>query len=74
MEEKAFIAWCRGIVGFRREIEHFDLTAKLSQEQHPDDVPGILAGLRRRGGHSDQELAGLISAVRHGVWDEPSYS
>lgn len=54
--------WCEMLIGFRVEIESIDITTKLSQD-HAPDRPGVIDGLRHRGGFGDGELATLIEAM-----------
>lgn len=62
MDEDTFTSWCQEIVGFRVEVESFDLTAKLSQEQAAADISGVLEGLTLRGNPTDDSLGQLIAA------------
>ena len=55
-----FSKLCGLITGFRMEIESFDMTAKLSQEQNKADMAGIIAGLKKRGGARDMAMANMI--------------
>lgn len=48
-----FIAgMCRAIVGIELEISSIEAKAKLSQNKSPEDVAGVVAGLRSLGDHS----------------------
>jgi transcriptional regulator len=60
IDKPTFTQWRERITGFRMPIERFDLTAKLSQEQNAADKPGIIAGLRQRGGSQDIVMAQII--------------
>lgn len=55
-----FSKLCGLITGFRMQIESFDMTAKLSQEQNKADMAGIIAGLKKRGGAGDMAMAKII--------------
>lgn len=57
-----FNTWCNMLIGYRMEIETFDLTAKLSQNQTPGDKPGISEGLRTRGEFGDEAMAQLVES------------
>ncbi|QND16895.1 FMN-binding negative transcriptional regulator (plasmid) [Rhizobium leguminosarum bv. trifolii] len=73
--------WRKLIQGYRLEIESFDLTAKLSPGEIPDDKFGVIAGLLERGVLADesmayllggyegtsQSLVSLVRALKHGV-------
>ncbi|WP_426124389.1 FMN-binding negative transcriptional regulator [Pararhizobium sp. PWRC1-1] len=73
--------WRKLIQGYRLEIESFDLTAKLSPGDAPEDKFGVVAGLLERGVLADvsmahlvegydgtsQSLLSLVRALKHGV-------
>lgn len=52
--------WRKAIQGYRLEISEFDLTAKISQGDAPDDKPGVVEGLRQRGLQQDGMMARLV--------------
>ena len=54
--------WRSTIQGYRLEIEHFDLTAKLDTGESPGDRPGIVEGLTARGLQDDTMVASLVRA------------
>jgi transcriptional regulator len=60
IDPSVLMSWCDMLVGYRFEIETFDLTAKLSQNQTPADIPGISRGLRLREGLADEAIAQLV--------------
>ncbi len=60
IDHDMFGKWCGLITGFRVNIESFDMTVKLSQEQTPEDKPGIIAGLKKRGMAGDMTMARLL--------------
>lgn len=55
-----FESWCGLLIGYRLDIESFDLTVKLSQNQMREDRPGIATGLRKRAGFADTAMASLV--------------
>ncbi|RXT29809.1 hypothetical protein B5P46_01675 [Rhizobium leguminosarum] len=73
--------WRKLIQGYRLEIESFDLTAKLSHGDVPEDRSGVVAGLLERGILADVSMAHLVGgydgnsgplpslfrALKHGV-------
>lgn len=52
--------WRAAIRLYRIEVESFDLTAKLSPGDLPEDAPGVAAGLRSRGVQDDDAMARMI--------------
>lgn len=52
--------WRKLIQGYRLEIESFDLTAKLSPGDTPEDKVGVIAGLLERGVLADASMAHLL--------------
>ncbi len=52
--------WRKLIQGYRLEIASFDLTAKLSPGDVPEDRRGVIEGLLRRGVLADTSMAHLI--------------
>ncbi|RXT51189.1 hypothetical protein B6S44_21520 [Bosea sp. Tri-44] len=53
--------WRRAIQGYRLEIDEFDLIAKLSHGDVPDDRPGVVEGLRSRALQDDHVIARLVA-------------
>lgn len=59
-------AW-RGVIRlYRIEIRRFDLTAKLSLGDVPEDHPGVVDGLTRRGIQDDHAMAMLVDGFAEG--------
>ncbi|WP_076070926.1 FMN-binding negative transcriptional regulator [Sphingomonas montana] len=58
--------WRGAIRLYRIEITRFDLTAKLSLGDVPEDRPGVVDGLRRRGIQDDQAMALLVDGFAAG--------
>lgn len=56
-------AWRGAIRLYRLEIDRFDLTAKLSLGEVPEDRPGVVEGLRRRGIQDDYAMALLVEGA-----------
>lgn len=54
-------SWRRLIQGYRMEITQFDLMAKLSTGDVPDDKSGVIAGLRTRALQDDHAIAMLLA-------------
>jgi len=52
--------WRKLIQGYRLEIESFDLTAKLSPGDVPEDKVGVIAGLLDRNVLADASMAHLL--------------
>jgi len=52
--------WRQLIRLYRMEIESFDLTAKLTPGDVPEDRPGVVAGLRSRRIQDDEAMARLL--------------
>ncbi|WP_257625601.1 MULTISPECIES: hypothetical protein [unclassified Rhizobium] len=48
------------LVGFRVEIDSFDLTAKVSQDQASADRVGITTGLLGRSAFADKAMATIV--------------
>jgi transcriptional regulator len=59
-------AWRGAIQLYRLEIDRFDLTAKLSLGDVPEDRPGVVDGLRRRGNQDDHAMALLVDGYAEG--------
>jgi transcriptional regulator len=51
----------RGIVGFRFAVTRLEGKWKMSQNREPQDRQGVVAGLRRRGGRDDLEIADYVA-------------
>ncbi len=60
IDPAVFDTWRNLLVGYRMEIESFDLTVKISQEQKAEDRPSIAEGLRHRGEYADMAMARLV--------------
>jgi len=58
--------WRGAIQLYRLEIDRFDLTAKLSLGDDPEDRPGVVEGLRRRGIQDDHAMALLVDGYAEG--------
>ncbi len=54
--------WCNALNAFRMEIEHFEITAKVSQDRTPGDRSGVVEGLRRRAELQDEWMAELVKS------------
>ncbi|MBD8687727.1 MULTISPECIES: FMN-binding negative transcriptional regulator [unclassified Rhizobium] len=52
--------WRKLIQGYRLEITSFDLTAKLSHGDVPEDRRGVVEGLLQRGVLADENMAHLV--------------
>lgn len=54
-------SWRKLIQGYRVEIDSFDLTAKLSPGEIPEDKAGVIQGLLERGVLADASMAHLLT-------------
>jgi transcriptional regulator len=60
IDPQLFENWCRMLVGVRAEIDSFDMTAKISQDQAPTDRVGITTGLLGRNAFADKAMATIV--------------
>jgi transcriptional regulator len=60
IDRQLFESWCKMLIGVRVEIESFDMTAKLSQDQAPADRVGITTGLLGRNAFADKAMATMV--------------
>ena len=60
IDRQLFESWCKMLVGFRVEIDSFDLTANVSQDQASADRVGITTGLLGRSAFADKAMATIV--------------
>lgn len=60
IDRQLFENWCKMLVGVRVEIDSFDMTAKVSQDQEPADRVGITTGLLGRDAFADKAMATMV--------------
>lgn len=53
---------CRAIVGIELRITRIEAKAKLSQNKPPEDVAGVVSGLRARGDHAGADAVETANA------------